>query len=319
MVEQQFVALLCLAWATPGFRFEALTPRGHGATPDSPDRATSRDHNSSTASELLGSWSAVLVSEERSWNVTLVFQKLDAKWWVLTTSLANSTIAPSLSERIFGSTAGHSRAESETAATVLDGSTALLTGGFHHRVPRPEVLFAFLRRILWAWPQLASVVVSENLYNHFPGGEYLINSYPKATPPMREYVHYLYPNVSSLSTAVCDQWRSPVDTTSASYTKAKLNLGEKPLPPGVSYFESAAYNHEVQRALPHAVRKHQALQRVRLLRLAELYRGRGDAHVEYLEENTGRHSRRDCFHLCVAPGVTDALALATLEAVLAST
>lgn len=53
----------------------------------------------------------------------------------------------------------------------------------------------------------------------------------------------------------------------------------------------------------------------RLLRVASLYAGRGEAHVEHAgAEGAAAGSPRDCLHYCVAPGVLDALALETLSA-----
>ena len=64
----------------------------------------------------------------------------------------------------------------------------------------------------------------------------------------------------------------------------------------------------MQRAWP------ERLGRLQIIRVAEMYSSRGYAHVEYMSElgSTDKHSQRDCLHLCIAPGVSDALALATL-------
>jgi hypothetical protein len=60
--------------------------------------------------------------------------------------------------------------------------------------------------------------------------------------------------------------------------------------------------------------------RFHVLRLAEIFHGRGEAHVEFAwnpfasARLHSQWSERDCLHLCIAPGVSDALAMATLEA-----
>ena len=50
-----------------------------------------------------------------------------------------------------------------------------------------------------------------------------------------------------------------------------------------------------------------------LVRVAALYAGRGEAHVDHAAEHNDA-SPRDCLHYCVTGGVLDALALETLGA-----
>ena len=61
-----------------------------------------------------------------------------------------------------------------------------------------------------------------------------------------------------------------------------------------------------------------AAAQLRLVRVAGLYKGRGEAHVEHAGEGGHSGSPRDCLHYCVAPGVLDALAQETLAALVGS-
>ena len=55
---------------------------------------------------------------------------------------------------------------------------------------------------------------------------------------------------------------------------------------------------------------------IRFFPAAALYRSRGDAHVGFEEAGSDK-GNRDCVHFCFAPGVLDALALATLGTLMA--
>eukprot|EP00966_Prymnesium_polylepis_P072961 1694459-Prymnesium_polylepis.1 len=66
-------------------------------------------------------------------------------------------------------------------------------------------------------------------------------------------------------------------------------------------------------ALP---KRHSRVGGLHVLRLAEIFAGRGDAHAEMAWNPWAHgHSQRDCLHMCVAPGMSDALALATAAAI----
>ena len=291
-----------------------------------------------------------------AWRSQLVYCEL-FELWALTDSIENSSIAPSLLPRLSGrlppragrrwqrenqaagqvgaseqgmhqvpysygqDAPGAPLAASSTAEELFARADALIIGGFHHLVPVPSFFIAFLRAVRVAWPALR-VVVTDNFRNHFPGGTYSRGRYPPAKPPTTTIIA----NPAKVGefrsvTAPCDQWNIPYNRELLEYA----NFGRKPVmgvgPPGIM-----AFNNRVERAFFAARSGGEGAHLtagggVHLLRVAELYEGRGDAHVEFLEEDLEPHtpagpkpSKRDCLHLCVAPGVLDALALATLEA-----
>eukprot|EP00966_Prymnesium_polylepis_P317219 7328816-Prymnesium_polylepis.1 len=161
---------------------------------------------------------------------------------------------------------------------------------------------AMLAAVSRRWPAVR-IVLSEALYNHFPGASYNIGGrYPKASctvlsPRMR----WEDPFIGVL------EWLSGEGRRAHGLSPSTASI--VPGANGLSNDKIEAFNTWLG-TLPANVGEQDA---VRVLRLAELFRGRGDAHTEWAwnpadRGKTHRISQRDCLHLCVAPSVTDARA-----------
>ena len=183
--------------------------------------------------------------------------------------------------------------------------TLLLLGGFSWGLPARGDLRTTLDWLDGSWPRLLRerTLVAEQMPSHFPGGAYRPGSSP------------LYPTANStIAGALCS-----------------LAADLRPKRPGGTsangtYFHSPVTNHELLEF--NGMLAEEAASRslsLGVLPLAELYSSRGDAHIEHELEPLSSSStglvhtasaasggRRDCLHLCVAPGVLDAMAMATL-------
>jgi hypothetical protein len=155
----------------------------------------------------------------------------------------------------------------------------VVVGGWHHGHTGllPDYIrgLAELRRgPLFNKPTL----VVEALASHFPGGKY------------RPDLTYM-PAESNITGAVCDDVADRADPPDVNGILRNVTFGQE----AASSSSSSGL--------------------LRLLEVAALYSRRGDAHVGAIPEEGDIPGPvgRDCLHWCLAPGVLDALALATLE------
>ena len=202
MVEQQLVAMMCAAWATPGFR---ITTMEHIEMVGKPGVDVD-------PVEKVGMRGAT-VAEVRcgSWRITLVFTCLIQAAFSGTGQMA---YAPSLQRAIAAAASmptadgltgtprhprlyGHGGGSPRTRLTLrgnkwkgeelldrlrahggglsgmdlLGNASALLIGGWHHALPKPTQLRAMLKHVRSIAPSLPTLLV-EALPPHFPGGRY---------------------------------------------------------------------------------------------------------------------------------------------------
>ena len=173
-------------------------------------------------------------------------------------------------------------------------ASVLLLNAWHHALPSRTSFAKMLDGVARRWRKV-SIVVTEALFNHFPGGSYVMaGRYPAAScpvlsPMMRWEYAVMYP-------CVCDQWwTSRADAAHVSSDRYVPN------PNGVDNRMIDGVNAWL-RNLTSTRSRAAAGAGARLIRLSDLFRGRGEAHVEWAWNpylSKGRGSQRDCLHLCV--------------------
>ena len=164
----------------------------------------------------------------------------------------------------------------------------LVRGGWQQALPALEVLREYGR-------MASPVLLVEALPAHFPG-----DAYQKSNlyPPAQGY------DGSSTDEQMCDLHTSmPWTRANRTRPSGAAFLSEVP------HIESTAY---INRLLHEEMAQYS---NVHVLRISETYDGRGDAHIGNITALDPRlGTRRDCLHWCQLPGVLDAFAMATLEA-----
>lgn len=307
MVTQQFVGLLCLAWATPGFTIASLT---------SVPSVKLGQHQESwawVAEVVRGCDAEPRVNTTGCWWVTLIHwhalevgaQKISLPAVANGTPMAlGSSDAAATPSTLIQAKSVLRWLANDQAAAMLASVAVTIVGGWQHQLPSYEALVGFMRR-LSTDPVLGHqrTVFVEAIPPHFPGGHYIVMGYvkyPPAEPPEQ----------------ACNQWHRPQhDAGDASHLQKTLSRNATPptFIRGISNDWIDRFNVWLEQAVEDGASALPSDQRRKfhLQRVAALYAGRGDANVDSAGE-ANHYSQRDCLHLCVAPGVLDALAMETL-------
>ena len=331
MGQQQFVALLCLAWSSAGFEYRMhscdddpeLCSAADATRPAGGDTDESRSGEGASASRRSSNGSSPLVwatitrqaahpgsqqSEDaaRRWRLRLLLlhgRAVDSLLALADDAAGDSQPhdgAASTTPAMAGTRSSELERRSSTGWSTVLGpaqrASVLLFNAWQHALPSRASFTAMLKRVARRWPH-TSIVLTEALLNHFPGGSYIMaGRYPGAScpvlsPMMRWEYPVMYP-------CVCDQWWTPrADARQMSSERYVANAN------GVDNRMIDAVN-EWLRNVTSVTSAQSPATGPRLLRLSDLFRGRGEAHVEWAWNpfvSKGRGSQRDCLHLCVRP------------------
>ena len=362
MVQQQFISLICLAWAERGFRFESLRRTG-GRTGGDIRKANATTQaagpeDRSGMEELGEVWEADVVRDDGQWLAHLVLSNLlvhvrqDGTVWSspsVRAAMAAGAVSSSLSHANARRTAHEGEGD---GAALLSRASYLILGGWQHVLPTPDGLQGLVERLGVAWPALRLILV-EAMPSHFPGGHYKGTTYGR------------YPAAVPYAERHCDQWvdlgvrklgapsaADKKDNAAGQHDRDRVSSQDPgPWPVGTKwirgvsidwlvafndhlaavvadvtsshlYPSARAHVHPAQSPYMYAHSAHGAVlhgavraaapgaaggggdlgaarhgSRLSLLRVASLYRGRGEAHIDNSEETgTLGHPqlRRDC-------------------------
>jgi hypothetical protein len=287
-VEQQlFVALLCSAWAEPGFTVQPVEAENvEGCARGRVEQMATRWH------------------AELAWCLWIFDLRKNHLQGRAARVNVRGLPPPEKSRGVWGGTL-----RGANATALLHGADALIVGGWHHGVPRGSTVAKLLQLLARTYPRRWLGVIDATSV-HFPGGMHKGDHiYPPATPDEH---------------AACDHDYTPAKLSRPFRGHPTLtNLGNAHFE-AFNVELARAVNSTNTALLATAVtpRRHSV---VRLISAAELYRSRGDAHTDdtglpkhasLLHEHSWKSQSsvpRDCLHFCHSPGVLDALALATLS------
>lgn len=310
MAGQIFVALLCLAWATPGHGFVDLV-----ADTSAPMLGEDNRRNSSVA-----------------WSATILPHGAKVRW-----------------VRLFGVPESHTRFLGEEryfadwSAYALRDARLLVLSGWMHGLPSMFIVHRLLERLSRnvTRPDGAKTLLVEALPQHFPGGLWQRHqqNYPASATTCTPTAPFPGGGPDFWKPRQPRRCRQPalqkkMDSCGCGGCYVSHGSNFAISPHAGADFNEFVLGSLAQRSFDLGLHPNSTA----LLQIAHLYASRGEAHVEHQLFANGADDRqdydpldvraskkqahhaagstgaRDCLHWCIQPGVLDALGLAIVDA-----